>query len=715
MAKSVFSASWYRVNALKPRLRSHARIHRHQYRGETWHVLQALTSERFFRFTPAAYSVIGLMDGQASIEDVWQRACERLGDEAPTQDEMIQMLSQLYQADVLQCDVSPDAAELLQRHEEQARRRWQSRIFSVFSWRFPILDPERFLRFMMPVVRPFFSWFGALVWLAVIVPATILFGSHWSDLTQGVLDRVFLPENLIILWFLFPVIKTFHEFGHAFATKAFGGEVHDMGLMLLVLTPIPYVDASSSSAFREKWRRVVVGAAGVLVELFIASLALFLWLNAQPGFVRSLAYNTIFIAGVSTVLFNANPLLRFDGYYILADLLEIPNLRTRSTAYLVYLCERYLFGWVDAELPNSTSSERAWFVTFGILSSLYRIFVVTLILLYVADKLFNLGALLAIAAAVVWMVYPVLKGGYYLLTSPRIRSVRARAITVSAVLATILIGFILLVPMPYRSGAEGVVWIPEEAFVRAGAEGFIADIIAVSGSRVTNGERLLTLDNPILAAQEQILVARVQELEARRLQFLSTNPLEAEIAVQELKEARERLKRTREEMADLSVRSRASGTLIVPVPEDLPGRFIRKGALIGYVLELDRVTLRTVVSQERIDMVRNSPYGAQVRLSEHFNETIPATIKRVIPGATEALPAPALGIAGGGQIATDPTDQRGLTAVQKVFQVDLELPSRSDLVNLGGRAYVRFDHGWTPLAVQWYFEIRQLFLSRFNV
>lgn len=715
MAKPVLSPSWYRVNALKPRLRSHAQIHRHQYRGETWHVLQVLTSDRFFRFTPAAYSVIGLMDGHTSVEDVWQRACERLGDEAPTQDDMIQLLSQLYQADVLQCDVSPDAAELLHRHDEQARKRWQSRIFSVFSWKFPVLDPERFLRFMMPVVRPFFSWFGALVWLSVLIPAAILFGTHWSDLTRGVLDRVFLPENLIILWFLFPVIKTFHEFGHAFATKAFGGEVHDMGVMLLVLTPIPYVDASSSSASREKWRRVVVGAAGVLVELFIASLALFLWLNAQPGFVRSLAYNTIFIAGVSTVLFNANPLLRYDGYYILTDLLEIPNLRTRSTAYLIYLCERYLFGHVDAEHGNATPSERAWFVVFGVVSSIYRIFVVALILLYVADKLFNLGALLAIAAAIIWMVYPVLKGGYYLLTSPRIRSVRARAITVSAILAAVIIGFILLVPMPYRSGAEGVVWIPEEAFVRAGAEGFVKDIVARPGSRVKTGERLVTLDNPTLTAQEHVLVGRVQELEARRLQFLSASPLEAEIAVQDLREAQKRLMRTREEIADLSVRSRTAGTLIVPVSEDLPGRFMRKGALIGYVLELDRITLRTVVSQKRIDMVRNSTYGVQVRLSEHLNETIPATIKRIVPGATEALPASALGSAGGGQIATDPTDQRGLTAVQKVFQVDVELPSRSDLINLGGRAYVRFDHGWTPLAVQWYFEIRQLFLSRFNV
>src|SRR5215510_11666289 len=121
MRKSVFSASWYRVRSLKPRLRSHAQIHRHQYRGETWYVLHELAMERFFRFSPAAYSVIGLMDGRSSVEEIWQAACARLGDDAPTQDETIGLLSQLYQADVLQCDVPPDAFELLRRHQEQSR------------------------------------------------------------------------------------------------------------------------------------------------------------------------------------------------------------------------------------------------------------------------------------------------------------------------------------------------------------------------------------------------------------------------------------------------------------------------------------------------------------------------------------------------------------------------------------------------------------------
>ena len=154
--------------------------------------------------------------------------------------------------------------------------------------------------------------------------AVLLAAIHWHDLTEDFMDRVLVPHNLLLLWLVFPVLKTLHEFGHAFATKVYGGEVHEMGVLLLVFTPCPYVDASAASAFRTKWHRIIVGAAGMIVELFLASLALFVWLNVEPGVVRAVTYNVMVIAGISTVLFNGNPLLRYDGYYIFADYLEIP-------------------------------------------------------------------------------------------------------------------------------------------------------------------------------------------------------------------------------------------------------------------------------------------------------------------------------------------------------------------------------------------------------
>src|SRR5262249_62290953 len=170
-------------------------------------------------------------------------------------------------------------------------------------------------------------------WLAVVLPAIVLPAVHWGDLTRDIVDRLFSARTLIAVWLLFPVIKALHELGHAFATKTFGGEVHDMGVMLLVFTPVPYVDASSASGFENKWRRALVGAAGMIVELFVAALALYLWLAAEPGLLSAVAYNTILIAGVTTLLFNGNPRLRCDGYEILAGLLEITDLRVSRAAH----------------------------------------------------------------------------------------------------------------------------------------------------------------------------------------------------------------------------------------------------------------------------------------------------------------------------------------------------------------------------------------------
>lgn len=396
MSASLFSPSWYRVAGLQPRLRSHASIHRHHYRGELWYVLQDSLSGRHHRFTPAAHYVISLMDGRRTLQTIWTMTAEHLGDDAPTQDEMIQLLGQLHASDLLLCDVPPDSLEIFQRFQRQERQKWLQRLWSPLSLRFPLLDPEPFLERWAFFVRPLFGWLGALLWLAVVGFGLVMGVSHWTDLTQNMTDRVLAPSNLVILFFVYPVIKAGHELGHAFATKVWGGQVHEMGIMLIVLMPVPYVDASAASSFRNRGRRMIVGSAGMIVELFIAALALFVWLNIEAGLARAVAYNVILIGSVSTVFFNGNPLLRFDGYYIFADALEIPNLASRASQYLGYWAQRYLFGLRDAKTTAGSSSERTWLALYGIASFIYRMFVTVSIIFFIASKFFVIGVFLAI-------------------------------------------------------------------------------------------------------------------------------------------------------------------------------------------------------------------------------------------------------------------------------------------------------------------------------
>lgn len=715
MSEALFSSSWYRVADLQPRLKRHATIHRQVYRDQVWYVLQDYSSERFHRFAHAAYYVITLMDGQRTVQTLWDLAAEHLSDEAPTQDQLIALLGQLHSADVLQCNVPPDTAELFRRHQKQQQRQWKSRLFSVLAWKFPLFDPERFLQRLLPAVRPFFGWVGALLWIAVVVPAVILAVTHWPDLTHHVTEQILTPHNLFLLWILFPILKSLHELGHGFAVKAFGGEVHEMGVMLLVFTPVPYVDASSAWGFREQWQRVVVGAAGMIVEVFLASLAFFVWLNVEPGLVRMLAYNTMLISGISTLLFNANPLLRFDGYYIFSDYLEIPNLRNRANAYLRYLGEYFVLGNKEATCPPAASGERRWFVAFGILAFLYRCVIVTAILLYLLDEFFLAGVLLGTFAIVAWAGIPLMKGASFLLTSPTIRRVRVRAILTICGILLFIGGFIGFTPMPSNTMAEGVIWIPEEAHVRSGSSGFVSRVIAIPGTQVKPGDILVASEDPGLTTQVAVLKARVRELQAEIREHWSEDHVKAAILQEELGYVRNELAQARQHLNDLTVRSQVHGTFIAPTAMDLPGRYVKRGDTLGYVLDFSTIIVRTVIPQTEFDLVRTHTLRVEARSSALLNEITSATISRVVPSASDQLPSPALGSDGGGPIAMNPMSGESNTAAEKLFQLDLELPSDARFVNAGGRVYVKFIHEWEPLATQWERDVRQLFLSRFKV
>src|SRR5213594_52344 len=362
-------------------------------------------------------------------------------------------------------------------------------------------------------------------------------------------------------------------------------------------------------------RRRVVGD-GLMVELVIASVALYVWLGAQPGVARSLAHYAIILAGISTVLFNGNPLLRYDGYYMLVDLLEIPNLYTRSRTWLGWAAERYLFGVLDAEPPQATPGERVWFVLYGVGSFLYRILVVVAIAFFLLDRVFYVAVGLLLLTLSMWVVVPLMKGVRYLAHSPRLRRTRTRAVLVTSGVALAVVLLLAIIPMPHRTRAEGVVWVPEEALVRPDTEGFIERLAARPGVRVKPGDALVVLGNQELASREAVAEARVRELRARYDAERPNDTVRMQIVEEELRYSVEELARVRQRLAGLILRANTEGTFIIPQPESLPGRFVKKGDLLAYVLDLQRVTVRAVVGQANIDLVRHRRHGIEVRLAE---------------------------------------------------------------------------------------------------
>ncbi|MGH8689045.1 MAG: hypothetical protein ACREVQ_15180 [Burkholderiales bacterium] len=715
MSAPLLSNSWYRVAALRPRLRSHARLHRHRYRGQLWYLLQDPASGKVHRFTPAARIIIAAMDGKRSVADLWALAGKRLGERAPTQDEVIQLLGQLHAADLLQSDVTPDVAELFARGEREQKARRRRSFANPMAMRVPLWDPDAFLERLRGPIDVIWSRWGALLWIAVVLPALLLVPLHWPELTNDFSDRVLAIDNLLVLYLVFPLIKALHELGHATATKAGGGEVHDMGIIVLVLLPVPYVEASASTIFRSKYQRALVGAAGMTVELFVAALAFYLWLLIEPGVVRAILFNVMLIASVSTVIFNGNPLLRYDAYYILADLIEMPNLAARSLRYWGYLIERYAMGVQDAEAPEASRSEKIWFVVYGAAASIYRVLVTVFIALFIAGRFFVIGVLLAAWAVVAMAVIPIVRGVRHLAGSPRLRRHRRRAIVATIGTVAALLVLLLAVPMPYHSHAEGVVWMSEQAMVRTGANSFVGGFLARPGSRVAVGDPLVRCYDPVLEANLRYSEARVDELQADYVTQFVVDRAKAEIAREQLASAQAALERVREQASELIVRAKSGGVFVVPQAVDLPGRYFRKGELLGYVIGSVRPIARVVVPQDAVDLVRLSTDRIRLRAVDRPAVTADGTIVRQVPAGEAYLPSRALAIDGGGQIATDPRDAKGPKALERMFQFDVALTDASRVELFGERVYVRFDHRMEPLALQLYRTVRLLFLSRFSV
>ncbi|MDH4329262.1 MAG: efflux RND transporter periplasmic adaptor subunit, partial [Nitrospira sp.] len=348
-------------------------------------------------------------------------------------------------------------------------------------------------------------------------------------------------------------------------------------------------------------------------------------------------------------------------------------------------------------------------------SLIYRIFVVAAILLFLTEQLFVLGVLFAAMTAFTWFVLPVGKGLSYLFTSPRIRKVRGRAIAISFGALAAVLAVLCVLPVPFRTRAEGIVWIPDEAIVRAEVDGFVERVIAIPGSRVSAGEALVICRDPMITKDVKVLEGQLREIKARIREQVPTDLAKAKMLEEEERYILERLARAKERERDLVIRSKTSGTLVLPQADDLPGRFIRRGELLAHVVDLETITVRTIVDQTDIDLIRYETRGVQVRLAERLDQAMSGEVKRLVPAASDELPSPALGSEGGGQVPLDPRDSKGHTAIRKVFQIDVELPASHGIVNVGGRVYVRFDHGTESLAGQWYRQGRQLFLSRFNV
>ncbi|MCK4827971.1 efflux RND transporter periplasmic adaptor subunit, partial [bacterium] len=501
--------------------------------------------------------------------------------------------------------------------------------------------------------------------------------------------------------------------------KNWGGEVHEIGVIFVLLIPIPFVDASGASAFIRKYQRIIVGSIGIMVEMFIASIALFIWLGVEPGLVRTIAYDVMLISGVSTLFFNGNPLLRYDGYYVLSDAIGIPNLASRSNRYIGYLIQRYLLHSQNPVSPAHNQSERSWLLFYAPVAFIYRMFILSVIVLLVADQTFLVGVILGC-----WMTYnqilsPIFKHARFVLNNPKNEHNRRHAIVASSAAVTCLTVILFIFPFPLITVAQGVIWLPENSNIRADTDGFITNIFVDTDSTIIKGEKIAVLEDPLLQTREKILKAQLQDLNAQHKASWGNDRVQTKVIKEQIQSLQASIKQTNAEIQSLVIRSPGNGKIVIPNANDLSGKYLKKGDFIAYIVPSFSITGRVVIQQKDMGLIENIN-KVDVMLSGDMSTTIPASIQRIMPKIHHHLPNAALGTSGGGNLSIDPLDKTGLKSLEKVQQIEIVLNTdnklNADLTPyIGKRIYVRLDHGTSPLVKQWYKSLQQLFLRRFSV
>lgn len=723
MEASLLSSQWFRVATLKPHLRPQVSVARQQARGQLWYVLHNEASGRFHRVNERAYEVVGRLDGELTVDGLWRELIKQQGDDAPSQDDVLRVLGQLAEADLLQAEHMPDLRRQVERSQAREQAQARGRVHPL-SFRVKLFDPSPWLPRLGGLSRLVFNRVSLWLWLALIATGAWVAAQQGPELMAHARSSLSQPRVLLMMWLIYPLLKALHEFGHALALRRWGCATHEVGLTFLLLMPLPHVDATSSLRLPDRWARATIAAAGIMVELGAAAVAVLVWSAVQPGLLRDAALVVLTLGGVSTLVFNGNPLMRYDGYHVLCDALGLPNLAGRSQARwrqrLTHWTARLLGSPVldaDDESLRQDRVERLALWLHAPAAWVWRLTVGTVIVAWLA----GLSTWLAVAGAV-WVAWgllaaPIAAWVTDVSSAPELAPVRVRARALMLVGVAVLLLATLAWPWPATLHADGMVWLPQEAQVRSGSPARLSEALARDGDLVKPGQPLMKLVADELLAEQAVLQARIAASEAQRSAAWATDPVGVSQAEEAVARDRAALAEVERRLAGLTVRAGVAGRLVWPHAADMAGRDVAEGEVLAQVLPPGGARVLVVVTEADVGLWREAlrrrhegDDDLHVMLADARGTVLPARLVRQVPAALDRLPAPALGSAAGGPIEVDPSDPDGTRPLHPVFTFELAVP-QALAERVGSRAQVRLTLAPQTLVDRVFFRMRQLLLS----
>ncbi len=650
-------------------VREDLEVTRHLFRGSPSYIVRDPVTFQTQRLDPPDYTVFIAINQGMPLGEIFQRLASQKKVREADEEHFYKFILSLHQIGFLHLPINDDK-RLYRRLIEKQKAKRKQRLLGILFLRIPLWNPDAFLTRNIRWVAPLFSRTAFALWLVLVMAAGYTVFMRWGDLTEP-LSGLLAAQNLAGMWITLIVLKVIHEFGHAFACKRFGGYVPDMGAYMIMFTPCAYVDATSSWGFTRKSHRIIVCLAGMYVETICAAIAVFVWSMTGPSTVHNVAYNIIFLASVVTMLFNINPLMRYDGYYIFSDITEIPNLRSRASQYLISTLKQSLLR-IPIKEANMPRRLRFTLLTFGIASTLYRTTLMIAIAAILASKLFFVGIGLAAIYLMSTIVKMVRSLTQYLWHGEETAHVRRRAIAIGVVVLLIGPSMICLVPSPNRVHATGVLTTQNESVIRTEIAGFIEHVAIKPGDKIEVGAPVATMRNDMLQESVARANANLAAAEIRRDAFLQDQPNKSMQEKAKAAALQRALQKAKLELGRLHVQSYAAGTVISGMNPEHQGQFIEIGTPIATVAS-GEWRIRALLTDEEIanakpavgDTIQFRSYAKPGETHEGFIVSIDAV-------GSHHVELPALTQLAGGHIAVNPAT---FESNKPYFEIAIELPS----------------------------------------
>ena len=634
-----------------PKLRDDLTLVEQTYRGEQSYILKDPKTRKYFRFRPVEINVIQRFDGIATPVEV---AAALAGDGLSVSAAAVEKFAgKLKSMGLLERTVGERSVLMMERLRAQRRRRLGGGLHQgdIFRIRWSMGDPDRFMTRTIPYLRWMFTRTFLIASVVLFALQFLVLALKWDDFAGALGDLYhfrYSAWDFFVLWCTGTVIIVIHELGHGYTCKYFGGEVHEIGAMLLYFEPAFFCNVNDSWTFPELKARLWVTAAGSWIQLVVASIAAIVWWLASPGsFVAQVALSAVIFGGITTILMNINPLIPLDGYFALSDYLEVPNLRQRAFAYLGWLLKSRVLR-LDVPEPATDERERRIFLVYSLLAAWY----IASIMLFVAGTVYGwmdraLGAIgVALFAVGMWLL---LRGalrslGQLLATSWR--ELRARAGTrrlrdrlLAAAAVILLVG--ALIPRPITVTGPFVVAPALSVTLTAPDSGVVGTVFVRQGTRVEAGMPLVQVRDLDLERTALATTRSADSLAARVGQARAANSA-GEVARLEAEHATDaaRLDGLAATQRDLTVRAVVSGIVVTRRPEELTGRWVSLGERLIELGQPDSLELRIALTGA--GATRAGP-GQPVRFVSHADgASFAGTLTGVAPansagaGAVEA-------------------------------------------------------------------------------